>query len=383
MGQMPMSWTGIYRLALRLLPVELRRKHGPAMETLFARELGRARERGRLAGVFAGAAGVWDVVQRAAYERVRPGRDDLSERRDDRPPERWNMNTPRQDLAGAVQGSPSMPTPTTWQLLRRHAAPFAIAFVALTASLLALYATRRLPELSARGVPTGTLVEGLLLAVPFTAAVTIPMAVFIAVLRVFTRLGAEGTLAVARREPAGVRRLVAPVLAAAVGVGALALLLTAQLVPRANGRLAAVLASGAAAQTDRTMTIGELRAAARDVRRDAGPDVLARTASYEVEIQKKYALAAACVVLALAGAAIALRFPRGGAGLVIGASCAVFGAYYVCLIAGESLADRLVVSPFVAMWGANVLLLAAALLAAWRSRSSLAPRGTGPLAIGG
>ena len=125
------------------------------------------------------------------------------------------------------------------------------------------------------------------------------------------------------------------------------------------------------------------RTAARDARANSTADAVAHSAAYEVEVQKRYALAAACVLLAFAGAAIALRFPRGGKGLVIGASVVVFWAYYVCMVMGESLADRLVVSPFVAMWLANALLLAATLLAAWRSRTPLAPRGAGPVAIGG
>ena len=79
---------------------------------------------------------------------------------------------------------------------------------------------------------------------------------------------------------------------------------------------------------------------------------------YEVEIQKKFALAAACVVFVLMGAPIALRFPRGGVGMVIGVSFAVFGTYYVGLIAGESLANRLILSPFWAMWLANVIFTA-------------------------
>ena len=276
-----------------------------------------------------------------------------------------------------------MPKPATRQLLRRLAAPFAVSFVALTALLLANYAATQLPQLSARGAPAGTIVEALLLAVPFTAAMTIPMAVFVAVLWVFTRLGAEGTLAAAQRERDGVRRLVAPVLGAAAVVAALTLASNAQLVPRANARLAAVLGSGALERTDRTMTIGELQAAARSARADAGPGALARAAAYEVEIQKKYALSAACVVLALVGAAIALRFPRGGMGLLIGASYAVFGAYYVFLIAGESLADRLVVSPLVARWLANALLLGAALAVVWRRRGPRATRKADSLAIGG
>ena len=82
---------------------------------------------------------------------------------------------------------------------------------------------------------------------------------------------------------------------------------------------------------------------------------------YEVEIQKKFALAAACFVFILLGAPIALRFPRGGVGLTIGVSLIVFGLYYVGLIAGESLARRDIVPPFISMWGANLIFTALAL----------------------
>jgi len=40
---------------------------------------------------------------------------------------------------------------------------------------------------------------------------------------------------------------------------------------------------------------------------------------------------------------------------VVGVSLAVFCAYYVALIGGEHLADREHLSPFWAMWAANVL----------------------------
>jgi lipopolysaccharide export system permease protein len=86
---------------------------------------------------------------------------------------------------------------------------------------------------------------------------------------------------------------------------------------------------------------------------------------YEVEIQKKFALAAACFIFVLLGPPIALRFPRGGVGLTIGVSLTVFGLYYVGLIAGESLARRGHVPPVVSMWIANAVfgLLAIILLA--------------------
>lgn len=82
----------------------------------------------------------------------------------------------------------------------------------------------------------------------------------------------------------------------------------------------------------------------------------ARAASYMVEIHKKYSLAVSCVVFVLIGAPIALRFPRGGIGLVIGASVAIFGFYYIGLIGGESLADRGVITPFWSMWAPNLLM---------------------------
>jgi len=77
---------------------------------------------------------------------------------------------------------------------------------------------------------------------------------------------------------------------------------------------------------------------------------------FRVEIEKKFAIATACIVFVLLGAPIALRFPRGGVGLTIGVSLAVFGVYYVGLLGGEALADRALVGPSIAMWAANALL---------------------------
>jgi lipopolysaccharide export LptBFGC system permease protein LptF len=278
-----------------------------------------------------------------------------------------------------------MSNPTAGQLVRRLATAFAISFALLTASLLTNYATKQLPLLTARGDPTSIMVEYMLMAVPFTAAMTIPMSVLVAVLWVFTRLGKDGTLAAARSERHGIRRLVTPLLRAAAVVAALTLVMNDQILPRANARLSALQSGVATHQRgDREMTIWELRAEARNARANDGPDGLVRAVALDVEIQKKLALAAACVVLALAGVALALLIPSGGVALVIVASWLVFPVYYVGLIAGEALADRLLVSPFVAMWLANALLLPPALLILWRrSRPPRAPRGTEPVPVAG
>jgi lipopolysaccharide export system permease protein len=97
---------------------------------------------------------------------------------------------------------------------------------------------------------------------------------------------------------------------------------------------------------------------------------------YDVEIQKKFALAFACIVFVMIGAPIALRFPRGGVGLVIGASVGIFALYYIGLVAGEALADRLIMGPFLAMWLTNLLFLViAALLLSRMGKEEATARG--------
>ena len=78
---------------------------------------------------------------------------------------------------------------------------------------------------------------------------------------------------------------------------------------------------------------------------------------YQVEIQKKYALSFACVVFVLLGAPLAVLFPRGGLGLVIAASSGIFAVSWAGLIGGETLAERGIAPPAVAMWMPNMIFL--------------------------
>ena len=91
--------------------------------------------------------------------------------------------------------------------------------------------------------------------------------------------------------------------------------------------------------------------AARD--RESGAD--RRADGFAVEVHKKWAISFACISFVIVGLAMALRFPRGGIGLVIGGGFFVFAIYYIGLTAGESLADRALVSPALAMWLPNIL----------------------------
>jgi lipopolysaccharide export system permease protein len=81
-----------------------------------------------------------------------------------------------------------------------------------------------------------------------------------------------------------------------------------------------------------------------------------RADRYAVEVHKKWAISMACITFVIIGIVLALRFPRGGIGLVIGGGTLIFTIHYVGLTAGESLADRGHMAPWFAMWAPNIIL---------------------------
>lgn len=81
-----------------------------------------------------------------------------------------------------------------------------------------------------------------------------------------------------------------------------------------------------------------------------------------VEIHKKFSIPAACIVFVLVGAPLGIMARSGGIGTGVAYSLAFFILYWAGLIGGESLADRGLVQPALAMWGPNILL---GLLGVW------------------
>jgi len=75
-----------------------------------------------------------------------------------------------------------------------------------------------------------------------------------------------------------------------------------------------------------------------------------------VEVHKKWAIAFACLPFALVGIVVALRFPRGGMGIVIGGAMGVFSIFWVGLTAGEALADKGMLAPWLSMWAPDIVL---------------------------
>ena len=261
-------------------------------------------------------------------------------------------------VLSGTQGSAAIPT---WKLMRQHAVPFATALVTLTACLLVLYATHTIPALRGRNASAGITIEAMALSIPFIVAMTAPMAVFIAVLSVFMGLGAKRPQSI----PPKSRRMLIPVLGASAIIAALMLVINSEVVPRTNARLSSVLFGGSA-RSDREMTLGELRRAEKSASIEGGAWARKRAIHYRIEIQKKVALAVACMVLALAAAAISIRLRRGGIKIIIPSSVLVFVGYCGCLMGGESLAVQQRISPTLGMWGANLVGVAVIAVFAWR-----------------
>ena len=106
-----------------------------------------------------------------------------------------------------------------------------------------------------------------------------------------------------------------------------------------------------------------------------------RTADgFLVEVHKKYAITLACLVFVLVGIPLALRFPRGGMGLVLGGGLGIFALYYVSLTAGEPLADAGILPPALVMWAPNVVFTVLGLFGLLRVNRELGSTRGGDLA---
>src|SRR5256885_11177816 len=97
-------------------------------------------------------------------------------------------------------------------LLRQHIAPLGFALAALTSLMLIQQIAKQLSSLLGKGLPTSVIIEVFLLSVPFIVAVTLPMAVLVAVLHVFTRLAADNEITAMQAGGVSVGRVIAPVL---------------------------------------------------------------------------------------------------------------------------------------------------------------------------
>src|SRR2546422_8615778 len=122
-------------------------------------------------------------------------------------------------------------------LLRQHVAPLGFALATLTSLMLLNQIAKQFGSLVGKGLPWSVIVEVFVLSIPLIVAVTLPMAVLVAVLHVFTRLAADNEITAMQASGVSVTRLVAPVLGGAACVALLSFAWNDQVLPRSNHQL--------------------------------------------------------------------------------------------------------------------------------------------------
>src|SRR5690554_521035 len=77
---------------------------------------------------------------------------------------------------------------------------------------------------------------------------------------------------------------------------------------------------------------------------------------YEIEFHRKFALSFSIIVLFFVGAPLGAIVKRGGFGAPVVIAALLFMIYFVLITIGDGMAENQVLSPFLGMWGPNILL---------------------------
>ncbi|MGD9897754.1 MAG: LptF/LptG family permease [Calditrichaceae bacterium] len=88
---------------------------------------------------------------------------------------------------------------------------------------------------------------------------------------------------------------------------------------------------------------------------------------FSVEVHKKISIPFASIVFVLIGAPLGIMARKGSMGIAISMSIGFFLLYWVFLIGGEDLADRQLLTPFFAMWAANIIVGIGGIYLTWRA----------------
>ncbi|PWN07007.1 hypothetical protein DDZ15_06975 [Rhodohalobacter mucosus] len=89
-----------------------------------------------------------------------------------------------------------------------------------------------------------------------------------------------------------------------------------------------------------------------------------------VEVHKKFSIPFACILFVLLGAPIGMLTRNGNIGVAALISSGILTLFFISIIQGEKLADRLLISPMTGMWAVNLVLLTAGVLLTLRVSTS-------------
>ena len=125
----------------------------------------------------------------------------------------------------------------TRYLIRSHVGPFLFTFSLLTGLLFLNAIAQRLDDLAGKGLPKEVIFEAVILSLPHTIAVTLPMAVLPAVLYTFSELASNSEIIAMSGGGVSPRRLFLPALLLGVVLSAITFLFNDRVLPEANHRL--------------------------------------------------------------------------------------------------------------------------------------------------
>jgi LPS export ABC transporter permease LptF/LPS export ABC transporter permease LptG len=114
---------------------------------------------------------------------------------------------------------------------------------------------------------------------------------------------------------------------------------------------------------DREMTLPELALRIAQMRAEGKPRL--DWGRYSVEWHKKFAIPAACLIFGLLGLALSLGSKKEARSSAFALSIGVIFVYYVLIRLGEQAGDTGMMSPWLSMWAANLVLGALALGLLW------------------
>src|SRR5256886_2107945 len=126
-------------------------------------------------------------------------------------------------------------------ILRQHIPPLGYALAALTFAMLVNQVAKQFGTFVGKGLPWGVIFEVFALSIPFIVAMTLPMAVLVAVLYTFSHLAADNEVTAMKASGISVGRILAPVLGGATLMPLIALLWNDQILPRSNHTLRTLL----------------------------------------------------------------------------------------------------------------------------------------------
>ena len=122
-------------------------------------------------------------------------------------------------------------------LLRQLIAPFFFALASLTGFMLISQVAKKFGSLVGKGLPWTVIAEVFALSIPFIVAMTLPMAVLLAVLYAFSHLAADNEITAMRASGISVYQVLVPVLAWGVFMSGFNFVFVDQVLPRSNARL--------------------------------------------------------------------------------------------------------------------------------------------------